>query len=118
MIGSRQISVDRRIVRVVEVQVFGFLPGAGKLMLVEQKSHMRFSQLKILRGEAKASGDGFRCLPIVVRRRCLLRAADEGQGKNVVGFGLLGVRCDLLPGGCDALLSRSHLLSFSLGEQD
>ncbi len=66
-VGSRQISVDRCIVRVVEVQLFGLVPGAGKLMLVEQESHVRFAQLKILRGEAETGSDGLRGLAIVFR---------------------------------------------------
>ena len=76
-IGSRQVSVDRCIVRVVEVQVLGLIPGSSKFMLIEQESHMCFSQLKILRGETEAGSDGLRCLAIVVRRRGLVRAADE-----------------------------------------
>ena len=112
-VRPRKVSMDRRIVRVVQVQVPGLIPGASKRMLVEQESHARFSQLEILRGEIEASGDGVRCLAIVVRRLRLVRAADEGQGKIVVGFRLLGVGCDLLPGGSDPLLSGSHLLGLA-----
>jgi hypothetical protein len=110
--------MDRRIVRVVEVQVPGLIPGSSKLVLVEQQSHVRFSQLKVLRGQTEAGGDGLRCLAIVVRQLRFVRAADEGQGKIVVGFGLLGAGCDLLLGGCDALLSGSQLLGFSLAQQN
>ena len=39
-IGTRQVSMDRGIVRVVEVQVFGLVPGSSKLMLIEQESHL------------------------------------------------------------------------------
>ena len=77
-----------------------------------------FAQLKILRSEAEASGDGVRCLAIVVRRRCLLRPADEGQRKIVIGLRLLGIGCDLLPGGCDSLLGRSGLLGLSVAQQN
>jgi hypothetical protein len=66
-IGSRQVSVDGRVVRVVEVEIFCLVPGASEFTLVEQKSDMRFSQLKILRGETEARSNGFACLTIVVR---------------------------------------------------
>ena len=40
-IRSRQVSMDRGIVGIVLVQVLGLVPGARKLMLVEQEGHMR-----------------------------------------------------------------------------
>ena len=83
----RQVSIDRRIVRVVEVQIFGLVPGSGKLMLVEQEIYLRLAQLKILRSQAEAGGDGFRCLAIVVRRSGLVRPADESHSKIVIGLG-------------------------------
>ncbi len=115
-VGARQISVDRRIVRIVEVQFFGRVPGACKVLLVEQESHVCFAQLKIKGGKVESGGDGLCCLAIVVRRRCLVGAADVGQREIVIGFGLLGVGRDLLLGGCDTLLSGSRLLRFRLGE--
>ena len=57
-------------------------------MLVEQDSHVRFAQLKILRGEAETGSDGLSGLAIVLRGLCLLCAANAGQRKIVIGFGL------------------------------
>ena len=76
-VRSRQVSMNRRIVGVVQVQVLGLVPGANKLMLVEQEGHLGLAQLKILRRETEAGGDGFRGLAIVVWRRGLVRPADE-----------------------------------------
>ncbi len=78
-------------------------------MLFEQQSHLSLTQLEILRSKAEAGGDGVRCLAIVVSRLCFLRAADERQRKIVIGLRLFRIRCDLLPGGRDSLLSRSGL---------
>ncbi len=115
-IRPRQVSIDGRIVRVVLVQIFRLVPGPDKLMLVEQELYLRLAQLKILRSQAEPGGDGFSGLAVVVRRSGLVRPADQGRSKIVIGFSALGMGCDLLPGGGDSLFGWSGLLGLSIAQ--
>ncbi len=117
-IRAREVSTNGCIVGSLLFQVPGLIPGTSEVTLVKQEGHMRFAQLKILRGETEASGDGLCCLAIVIGRRGLVRPADESQSKTVVALGAFGIDCDLLPGGCDSLLRGGDLMDLSPGLEE